>query len=484
MDFHEAMRWVEASHAFPEPMHFHARRLAWILDRTGLYARAGALPWAVVAGSCGKASTARFLAHIARALLDRADVRGPVALATKPPLSETLDGQRERYQLLAPGDPAPRWIPADEFARHASALRPVAEALAREAPALGPIAPYDLRYAIMLLHALEHRAAFAVLEANIGLLHDPTSALPPPRVQLLTPIDTDHAQLLRPPSPLPPKLSGLDGREGPVWHKAGGFWEDVPAVIGLQDVGVASAVAALAWERGASPVLWRGADFDVGPHRCGIDGSDATLRVGVDAVEVHLRALGGFQVDNAAQAAAAASTLQRAGVLPGDRDAWREAVREGLGAAAMPGRMELVAHAPLTLLQVGASAVKMRGFVDALGELLPRGGRVVACASFLARIHDAQAPVAILARAPWLSALVVTACAREGDAADLDPEAVAAIARRARPELAVHAEPSCEAAVATARALALSQGAALALVGNGIGEKLSGDPDGMGLRGR
>ncbi len=470
MNFDEAMRWVEEAHAFPAPAHFHARRLAWILDRSGLGRRAAALPWALVAGSCGKASTARFLAFVARRLLDRAGVDAPVALATKPPLSETPDGQRERYQRFGRGAAAPDWIAPDDFARHASALRPVAEALAREAPALGPVAPYDLRYAVLLRDAVESGAALAVVEANIGLRDDPTSALPPPRVQLLTPVDADHAHLLRPPSPLPAALEGLGDRAGPAWHKAGGLRAGVPCVVGLQDEPMRRAIASLAAERGAGPLAWRGADYDVLRRACTLRGADATLRFGGETLDVALRAVGGFQVDNAAQAAEAAWALVRDGALPGDRAAWRAAAAAGLGEAAMPGRMEVVGERPTTLLQVGASAVKMRAFAEALAELLPRG-RAVVCASFLARIHAPFEPVVALARAPRLAALVVTACEAAGDAADLAPEAAARAAREAAPNLDVRAVGDPGEAVAAARALAAGDDDVLVLVGNGLGAR-------------
>ena len=275
MNFEDAMHAVEEARSFPAPGHLHARRLAWILERSGLHRRAAALPWALVAGSCGKASTARFLAFIVRRLLDRAGVDAPVVLGTKPPLSETHDGQRERYQLFARAASAPHWIDRADFARLVDALLPVAEALAREAPELGPVAPYDLRYAVLLAYAVDRGAAFAVVEANIGLRDDPTSALPPPRAQLLTPIDADHAQLLRPPAPLPAALEGLGERAGPVWHKAGGLRPGVPVVVGVQEASVARAVAALAAERGTGGVVWRGADYDVLRRVCALDGPSA-----------------------------------------------------------------------------------------------------------------------------------------------------------------------------------------------------------------
>lgn len=470
MNFEDAMREVEEAHAFPSPEHLHARRLAWMLRRTGLDARARALPWALVAGSCGKASTARFLAYIARRIFDAERVDAPLVLATKPPLSETPDGQRERYQLFARDAEAPEWITPDEFTRHAEALIPVSEALTREAPELGPVAPYDLRYAILLRYALDRGAALAVIEANIGLRDDPTSAFPAPRVQLLTPIDTDHAHLLRPPSPLPPVLGGLSERAGPTWHKAGGLRAGVACVVGAQRDDVDRAVRALAAQRGVDAVAWRGEAYDVVRRECSLGGSDATLRFGDERLDVHVRAPGAFQVDNAAQAAAAAWALIECGALPGTRATWRDAVKRGLAEATMPGRLEVIGTQPLTVLQVGASAVKMRAFVEALTEIVPRGAKVVACASFLGRIHAAREPVAILAHAPWLHALVATACETSGDAADLDADEVVSVARRERPELDARAERDPDTAVALARSLAGDEGAVV-IVGNGLGAR-------------
>ena len=136
--------------------------------------------------------------------------------------------------------------------------------------------------------------------------------------------------------------------------------------------------------------------------------------------------------------------------------------------------MEVIATRPLTLLQVGASAVKMRGFVEALTELLPARpkARVIVCASFLARIHAAREPVAILARAEFLTSLVATSCEVAGDAADLAPREVIALARQARPELEGHAESDPEAAVAKARALAVGDGDVLVILGNGLGARM------------
>lgn len=463
MTFETAMRYVE-DRPFPEHAHFHARRLAWLLARSGLAERGARLPWALVAGSYGKASTARFLASIVRLCLDDAGEGRPVVLATKPPLRETLDGHRERYQVLEAGAVTPRWITPPELEEQVAALEPHVAALEREAPELGPVAPYDLRYAVLWRWALEVGAAFAVIEANIGLRDDPTSALPPPRIQLLTPIDTDHASLLAPPVPIPYFLASLGERAGPVWHKAGGLRRGVPLVVGLQTPDVERAIRELASERGVTDIAWRPRDQGVITHASSFSGSTATVRVRERTFDIALRVLGDFQVDNALHAVAASRSLVEHGALRSTREGWERAAKAGVASTRVPGRMDVVGERPTTVLQVGESTAKMRGFVEAIAPLPAK--RIVACATFLARVQDAWSLPEVLARAP-LAMLVVTQTAHGGDAGDLDPHEVAARLRASVPGLRVVAEPDPLRALATARAEAGADGVLL-VVGSGL----------------
>ncbi|MCA9797263.1 MAG: hypothetical protein KC910_35880, partial [Candidatus Eremiobacteraeota bacterium] len=192
MSFDQLMGWVEQEHGFPARLEdFHPRRCAWLFEQ-GLAADLKA-PLAVVAGSCGKASTARFLAFVVRALFDAAGERRSLGLGTKPPLQETLQGNRERYQLFEAGQPAPRWIAPEEFAGLAAELKQLAQRVPAE---LGPLAAYDLRYWLLGRFFVEQKVAFGIVEANIGLRLDPASVFPRPALALMTPIGNDHAAQL------------------------------------------------------------------------------------------------------------------------------------------------------------------------------------------------------------------------------------------------------------------------------------------------
>lgn len=153
--FFEAMRFVEDERAFPvRTDEVHGERFAALLEELGLRASVQSIPSIVVAGSAGKASKERMIASVARAALDRAGDRRPIVLGTKPPLRETPDGHRQRYQILRAGfatriDPAALaaswadacWIDRDRFVDQVDVLRaPTARLEARIGVTL---APYD-----------------------------------------------------------------------------------------------------------------------------------------------------------------------------------------------------------------------------------------------------------------------------------------------------------------------------------------------------
>lgn len=429
--FQQAMDLVEVQHVFPtDPAEFHAGRFRWLASSLSLEG----IPTAVVAGSCGKASTARFLGHIALAM------GHSVVLGTKPPLQETLEGNLERYQVG--GASGFHWLGEDEFADRVDELRPL---LARVP---GTPAPYELRAWILARTAQVRRPGLFVCEANIGLRDDPAGALPGTSCVLLTPIGTDHGSLLRAPEGWG---ASLGASAGPVWHKAGGVPAGVPVVLGRQSPAVAAAVGSpeLSWDR----------DFGVEDVRCGLDGSTFVLRLGRERLEVRLGVPGAFQVENAAHAAAAAWLLHTRGLLPGDLST---GVREGLAAAEIPGRMQVLSRRPTVLLNVATSPEKVQGMLEALEPLLH--GRLVICGTFLDRLGDRLGDVlSLLLGHPRLRGLVVTKVLDDDVNRDFAPAFVAS--RASGP---VEARLRVEEAVERARALAESPEDLVLLLGNGM----------------
>lgn len=446
------MHQVEGVFSFPDDRaHFHARRTEWLFQATGLAARLQSVPVAVLTGSCGKGSTAAFLAHILEEMVGR------LALGTKPPLLETPEGNRERYQTLE--GQGPRWIEPQHFAALVAELEPW---LDRLPPELGPWAPYDLRY--FVLGRLFCDFPLAVLEANIGLKHDPASVFPRRAVTVLTPIGTDHSGLLLPPKPLPPALQGLRLGAGPLWHKAGGVRAGEPVVLGRQTPELERAALQLLSQQGAGKLYRYGREGRVSQVSSGLLGTRAVLELGGMELAVELQTVGEYQADNAVVAALAALALVESGQVEGDLG---QAITRGVARTRTPGRLEIVSRDPLCYYTVASSQTKLEALLDSLDQMLqadrPRA-RVVVCATFLDRIFQVRQVVERLATWPRLGALVTTAHAWTDDSRDVDPEQVADWARAARPGLKVEAVP--EPAQAARRALELGQPALL--LGNGM----------------
>ncbi len=470
--FTDAMRFVEEEHAFPErPEDVHGARFSMLLEEADLVGPVERVPTIVVAGSSGKASTARMIASVARAVLDRAGDRRPVVLGTKPPLHETPDGNRERYQVLRHGfaerldGPTPGaawaracWIDPETFADQVEALRPLAERVEARGVAL---APYDLRYAILARLAHTEGAALAVVEANIGLRSDVAGCWPGPRVDVLTHIGTDHAKLLRAPEAFTAAHPELGEAAGPLWHKAGGVAPGAVVVLGPQAPAIEALARELAFEAGAREVIHVSDRCTVSGAETSLEGSRAELTLDGRSMPIAVSALGDYQLENATIAALTCAVLTGEGlvdVLSAD------AIAEGLLRVVIPGRLEVVDRAPTTLLNVTEGASKVRSLLPALRGLGAK--RFVVCASVLARVDGAREIVETLASAPETQALVTT----QHNPDDLPAVELAAWARR-HGELDVRSEPDARKAVALARSLATEEGMVL-LVGSGLSNAL------------
>ncbi len=435
--FLEAMRWVEEQHSFPEdPAHFHGERFADLARRSDLFRDLP--PMVVVTGSCGKASTARFLAFMLRAAGKR------VGLGTKPPLSETPHGHLERYQLI--DSLGESWLEPDLFARIVEPLPKLARGLD---PALGPLAPYDMRTWILLRAFAEWKVDVGIVEANIGLRRDPAGAIPA-ALTMVTPIATDHAQMLQ----APPEWQHLGVASGPLWHKLSA----VPSkrvVVGRQPSISEEELDRLMDRDGPR----FGRDFELREVSSGLWGSRGVLTQGGRETTLELSCLGDFQLENAATAAVALAQLE------GENAA---AVLRGAAECQIPGRLEVMGREPLQLLCVASSKPKVQAMLDSLEPLFenPESGMVLVC-TLLDRIHGVDEVVRYLATHPRLRAMVVTEGSYTDDSKDLPAEGVALAAGQARAGLQVETELEPGRAIERGKALVGRDGLLL-LLGNGL----------------
>jgi len=434
MTFEEAMTFVERARSFPTAVsRVHPERFRALLVATGLDVALAKVPAIVVAGSAGKGSTTRMIAALARGVLDRVGDARSIVFGTKPPLRETDDGHRERYQSIGLGMRVPTWIPRERFAAHVAFLAPYVLELEETQ---GPLAPFDVRYAVLAREAASCAAALVVVEANIGLRNDVSRAWPNVATTVLTHIGVEHGALLPAPDPQPAVLAGLGASAGPAWHKAGGVFAGRPVVVSTQRAEVLSAITALARDAGASYVEAASAAVD----------ESITLSV-----------LGRYQRDNAATALLAIDVLQREHALPSapiDLDR--------LANVRIPGRLELVARDPLTIRNVTEAPTKA---IATLREISSAPVRVVL--TTIERVEGSDEVVRIFARHPQLVRLYATRWHTSDAQRDMAPDRIAAIARQARPDLDVVIEPDAGRAIRRARAEA-NEGETVLLIGDGL----------------
>lgn len=444
MNFSEAMSWVEEKHRFPEDLtHFHSLRFQELAERSHLFANLPRL--VVVTGSCGKASTARFLAFMLRA----AGLR--VGLGTKPPLQESPHGNLERYQLI--DSDGEHWLEPELFAQICSPLPALTQDLS---PELGEVAPYDLRTWILLRAFQEWKVDVGIVEANIGLRNDPAGAILGVELTIVTPIATDHAQMLTAPS----QWSHLGSAAGPLWHKLSAV-PSQKVVVGRQSSISAENLDALLQRSGPR---W-GRDFTVTDGSTGLWGSRGTLSTSVGNLLLELSCLGDFQLENAATAAMAFFQL-------GYKDT--SAVQAGAAGCQIPGRLQVLAHQPLQLLCVASSKTKVQAMLDSLEPLFDtEEAKMVMVLTLLDRIHGVEDVIGYIATHPRLKTLIVTEGSYHDDSCDIVPGRLADMARRANSHLELLVEPEPEKALALG-AKAVNPGDVLLLLGNGIAASVAG----------
>lgn len=371
MNFEEAMSLVELDCQFPEdPKDFHNRRTQALFRQTGLEQDLSSIPLVVIAGSCGKCSTARYLAEIVSEMYSLTNSEKSVGLGSKPPLLETLDGNRERYQRLR--DRQSDWISQAEFVRLVESLPSLPQNMA----------PYDLRYWLLGKMFVENRVGLGIVEANIGLRDDPADVFPNPVANLITPVGFDHITLLKPEG-APAEVLSLGQRAGPYWHKVCPIPEDRPLISGVQ----AAEVEELMLQR-AGPLLMSGRDFLVTVESLSLEGTEAVWQHDGRTANLKLKTLGSHQAENAAQAAAAFWQLRKDGILTCTADEAIESIQNGILRTRIPGRLERLSENPHVLLNAATGIVKIEAMMETLEETLSGTQRAWICFSALRRLFQ------------------------------------------------------------------------------------------------
>ena len=194
----------------------------------------------------------------------------------------------------------------------------------------------------------------AVLEVGLGGTWDATNVATG-RVAVITNVSIDHVEYLGP--------TRLDI----AGEKAGIVKPGATLVLGEAD----PAVRAPFLERGAARVLLRGEDFGVRTNRMAHGGRVVdvyTPEARYDDLFLSLH--GAHQADNAAVAITAAEALL-------DRPLDPELVAAVCGRADVPGRLEVIGHSPLVLLDGAHNVAGAHALREALAEEFPAAARTL-----------------------------------------------------------------------------------------------------------
>lgn len=395
-----------------------------------------AYPSILVAGTKGKGSTVAMIASCLQAAGFR------IGRYTSPHLLNW----RERTWVDG------GWITPAEVV---SLLPEIRRAVARIPANLGAPTTFEVGTALTFAHFARAAVDAAVVEVGVGGRYDATNVLDP-LVSVITPISLDHQATLG------SSLAEIAA------HKAGVLRPRRVGIVAPQEPGVLAVLERIAREMGAREVRigrewrWRptrGERFLVEGE---LDGRRRRL-------SVRLPLLGRHQRDNATVAVAAADAFTDAIGQPISDTA----LLDGLARLQWPGRLEVLGHEPLLVVDGAHNRASSEALVRALREELAWNNLHLVVGT----TREKDAAEILLPLLPLASTLALTR-ARHGRARD--PAEMLAVALQGAPStpITLHeqvgAALACAIALAGPRDLVLATGS-LFLVGEAIAWAASRD---------
>lgn len=331
-------------------------------------------------------------------------------------------------------------IRAEELARAVQAVRPAAAAV--EAACGDHPTEFELMAAVAFEHFRAVGCDIVVLEVGLGGRLDATNVIDASEASVICRIGLDHTDLLG------DTVAAIAG------EKAGIVKPGCPVASWPQEREAMAIIEAVAAERGCELVVPDFSQLAVEP----LAGA-ALRRFSWQGQEFETRLLGSYQPFNAALALETVRVLRGRGW-----DIPEEAEVAGIASARWPGRFEMVAASPLTIVDGGHNPQGAEALAASLADLLGEEGR--GSVDFaLGVLADKDYPAMVRAVAPWarsfsvyaptspraLSADELAACVREvlGEEGRADDVPVRVCAEAAE-------------ALRAARAAAGSQGVAVA----------------------
>lgn len=346
-------------------------------------------PSVQVGGTSGKGSTSTFIAAILRAAGYR------TGLHTSPYLQTAI----EKVQVS--GQP----MPPQDLVALVTWATPIIERAASANP-YWPMNYVQIWAALAFAYFARRKVDIAVVEVSLGGRFDYTNVLNP-LVAAITTVDFDHTTTL-----------GTTLREI-AWHKAGIIKPGATVVTGVQHREALDVIETECQQQ-AAQLLRLDRDLRYSVKHLDVNGTNFDFQ-GQDQrySSLVLAMLGEHQVRNACVALGAVEALRLKGM-----EITEEAIRTGLRAASVPGRLEIVQQHPTVVLDGAHNPEKARTLLHALERLFPHRPLVFVLGIGAAK----EAPEILQVLAPAAQLVVCTAVSVPGKPASL-PETLILEAR-------------------------------------------------------
>lgn len=285
-------------------------------------------------------------------------------------------------------------------------LRVVADV---EAYLPGPPSYFEILTGASFRHFADTAAEVAVVEVGVGGRWDATNIVDA-RVAVITNINIDHVEYLGPT------------RDDIASEKAGIVKPGATLVLGETDPGLRAHFEA----RSAARIWRRDQDFGLRANALAHGGRLVSIFTPKgDYPDVFLSLHGAHQADNAAIAVAAAEAFL-------GRPLELEVVAATLGRVTSPGRLEVMGHQPLLLLDGAHNVAGAEALRAAIAEGFPTGPRTLVVgllrekdpAEMLVALGASDAARLVCCRPPSARALAPEEVAAAAIAGGMDPECV------------------------------------------------------------
>ncbi len=367
MDYQAALHYVlsfadyERWPGFAYASRFDLRRMEQLANRLGQpQSKATTVH---IAGSKGKGSTAAMIASALRASGYK------TGLYTSPHL-HTL-----RERICVDGQP----VSEEEFASLVTELQPEIESVNRNG-AYGELSTFEILTALAFCYFERRSVQFQVLEAGLGGRLDATNVVQP-QVCVITSISLDHTAVLG------------DSIAQIAREKAGIIKPGTITVSAPQSPEASEVIREACREKGAElievgqEVIWCRTNGDLCGQSCTVQGKGQSY-------DLTIPLLGDHQLENAATAVAALEALG----IP------KQGIASGLAQVNWPGRLEILRHSPLLVVDSAHNADSASRLRQALQQLFLFDRPVL----ILGTSVDKDAAGVIAELVPFFQSVIVT----------------------------------------------------------------------------